>query len=1021
MLSKIVKFLFLFILIFGFLSFKTSVLAQENQDNNFVNLVNPVRGTDFWGLKEQEPLDAVGQQWQLISDNNLPATWLLRSDALSDGEITNFFKDLPENQEIGIFLEVTPSWAKKAQINYHQQALWHYADSVLLSGYKIIEREKLIDQAFTEFKQIFGSYPTSVGAWHIDAGSLAYMQKNYGIESALICADQFLTDDYQLWGGWWGVPYYPSSYNVLTPAQSQKNKLDLVIFQWAARDPLKAYGGGIQESTYSIQANDYLKHNLDVNYFSSLVDVYLYPLKAEFGQITVGLENDNPWSFVGQEYQKEIEVLVNKNPRFVSMSDFAGWYKKQFPKLSPDHQIGSLDLTDNSNQNQAVWLMSINGRLGLLKENDQVLIRDWRLYNEKFAEPFLRVANQEHQLRLNLPAQIDTVRFPEQLKSIDGQPEDYLIVPGKLPFNTSIWIFILTAVIFLIMIFWTAKINIWLLPILIFGVLTQVVTMFKSGLLYSYGMGFWGPNGHDGVWHLALIRELTRNWLPTNMVFAGLPLSNYHWLFDGLLATIHRLTALPIVNLYFQIFPVVISCLLGLLSYLVAKKITKNNLSGILAAFFVYFGGSFGYLLTLFKGQGLGGESTFWANQPISFLINPPFAISVVIMLLGFYLFYDYQQKPSGKRLVILSLIFGLLIGFKAYAGVVVLAGLGLSAFYHFLTKKKWSIVWLFLGSLVVSLIVFLPTNKVASSLFVFSPLWFVHTMLAFTDRLDWNRLDQARQAYLASGLWPKLILAEGLALTIFFVGNLGTRIIGLVQVFKWFKNPKKINPFVVFLIGCILTSTIIPLLFIQKGNPWNTIQFFYYFLFLTGLLAAFWLGQFLQKKKTWFKVTILFLLAIFTLPTTIGTLKHYLPNRAPARIGFEELQALDFLQEQKPGIVLTYPHDYQLRGETEAPKPLFAYETSAYVSALGGKIAFLEDEMNLEIMQVDWRLRRKEVEQFFNTDDIGWAKEFLGKNKIVYLYLVNNQSLVINPDNLDLNKVFDNGLVKIYQSRVKI
>ena len=91
MLSKIVKFLFLFILIFGFLSFKTSVLAQENQDNNFVNLVNPVRGTDFWRLKEQEPLDAVGQQWQLISDNNLPATWLLRSDALSDGEITNFF------------------------------------------------------------------------------------------------------------------------------------------------------------------------------------------------------------------------------------------------------------------------------------------------------------------------------------------------------------------------------------------------------------------------------------------------------------------------------------------------------------------------------------------------------------------------------------------------------------------------------------------------------------------------------------------------------------------------------------------------------------------------------------------------------------------------------------------------------------------------------------------------------------------------------------------------------------------
>jgi len=299
--------------------------------------------------------------------------------------------------------------------------------------------------------------------------------------------------------------------------------------------------------------------------------------------------------------------------------------------------------------------------------------------------------------------------------------------------------------------------------------------------------------------------------------------------------------------------------------------------------------------------------------------------------------------------------------------------------------------------------------------------------MLTFPDRLGWLRLGQARQAYLATHNWLKWLLAEGLALAIFFLGNLGTRIVGLGKLFSWLKNFRKIDSFQTLFLGCLLVSGLIPLFFIQKGNPWNSIQFFYYFLVFFGLLAAWWLGEFFQKftHQSLHHILIYDALLVFlvglTLPTTLGTLKHYLPSRAPARIGFGELEALEFLRKQPQGIVLTYPHDYKLREKTEAPKPLYAYETTAYVSSFSEKQTFLEDEMNLEMMGLNWRPRRELEEEFFKTQNEEWAKNFLKENSIKYLYLVDNQKFNFAETQIGLEKIFENGEVKIYEFRDKI
>jgi uncharacterized membrane protein len=181
--------------------------------------------------------------------------------------------------------------------------------------------------------------------------------------------------------------------------------------------------------------------------------------------------------------------------------------------------------------------------------------------------------------------------------------------------------------------------------------------------------------------------------------------------------------------------------------------------------------------------------------------------------------------------------------------------------------------------------------------------------------------------------------------------------------------------------------------------------------------LAGLWLSDFLFKKKVWLKVFFITMLILFTLPTTIGDLKNYLGYQSPTKIDFKELEALAFLKEQSEGIVLTYPHDYQAREKNKGEfKPLYIYETTAYVSAFGDQQTFLEDEMTLDIMQVDWQSRRVEIEEFFKTKDSKQTKKFLEENKIKYLYLVNGQKFNADQEQLGLNKIFENGLVTIFQ-----
>ena len=210
-----------FLLIAGFyLLFAPSVKAT--QSSQFITIVNPVRVSVY----TPNPVASLRAQYSIISHYKSPATWLLTYDVLNRPEMVTEFKKFSPNQELGIFLEITPEFSKAVGVEYHNTGSWHFANAVFLSGYIQEERIKFMDTVFAKFKEQFGYYPVSVGAWWVDSFSLQYMHDKYGIIANLGVADQYSTDNYQVWGTYWSTPYYPNINHAGIPAASTDNKIE---------------------------------------------------------------------------------------------------------------------------------------------------------------------------------------------------------------------------------------------------------------------------------------------------------------------------------------------------------------------------------------------------------------------------------------------------------------------------------------------------------------------------------------------------------------------------------------------------------------------------------------------------------------------------------------------------------------------------------------------------------------------------------------------------------------------------
>lgn len=342
LMTKIIKNLVSIVIGILMLTIISTKTATAN--DKYVTIVNPVRGRELWRDKSLKPLQ---DQYKIINDLGLKATWLVQDDVTRDRELVEYIKKFNQKQELGIFLEISSKLAKKARVYYPINRPWYSPEAVFLSGYSRQDRKKLIDAIMADFKNTFGYLPMSVGVWWIDSYSLNYLETKYGIKTTMIVADQKTTDDYGVWGQWWGYPYYPDKDNILVPGSSK-----VLIIQWALRDPELAYiGSGPKTSNYSLQANDYVSQGLDINYFEKLANVY-FDDRNKLGQITVGLETGIESVDNIAEYKKQLEWINNYTVTDVTMAEFSDKYKSIYNKNPSEIRIGEWLMTTDFRENK---------------------------------------------------------------------------------------------------------------------------------------------------------------------------------------------------------------------------------------------------------------------------------------------------------------------------------------------------------------------------------------------------------------------------------------------------------------------------------------------------------------------------------------------------------------------------------------------------------------------------------------------------------------------------------------------
>lgn len=527
------------------------------------------------------------------------------------------------------------------------------------------------------------------------------------------------------------------------------------------------------------------------------------------------------------------------------------------------------------------------------------------------------------------------------------------------------------------------------LIVFIFCLFIQVIPVIRSGLNYNFGIGFWGPNGHDGIWHLSLINHID-NPLKINMpVFAGEILKNYHPFFDIIISYLSKLTLIDSSLWLFQIFPLITASVFLYYSFLLGHKITKTFFGGIILMLLNTLGNSFGWIVTFLRSGNLGGESLFWAMQSPSNQLNPPFMLSILLILILIYVL-----KTSNPSKIIILLILTFLPIIKVYSAIPAFI-----IFFFYVLKNK-TFIRTFILSLFFALLLFFQYNSNSTSLIKFEPFWFINSMMESSDRLFLPKIANIRYTLEASGkIGPRLIVYYLVTFAIFIVGNFAWR---LMSIKEFFKNK------VIFL--SIFICTLIPIIFIQKGTSWNTIQFLYYALFLANIPLCI----FLDKHRR-----LAIFIIIFSLPPLIGSLPNYLGKIPPTAISKKELSALNFLQKQPLGTVLTYPYDAYLKQNFKStPLPIYAYETSSYVAAYSRHLTFLEDEMNLENSGFDWSSRRRESDLFFTQKNQFSDRGFLVNNQIDYIYIPKiyiSKIPKLSPD-MYLELIFENPEIIIYK-----
>jgi len=342
----------------------------------------------------------VREQIGLMRELNLRGTFLIQYDALIMPEFSDLLKSLdPRQFEIGVWFEIVQPQVEAAGIKWRGRFPWDWhVHCGFAPGYTQNEREKCADVLYEKFREIFGYYPRVFGSWLFDTYTVNYISDKYGMDALCNCKEQYGTDGYTLWGGYYGQGYYPSRTNVFMPAVNEQNQLRVPLFRMLGSDPVYQYDFGMDPESGAQRFQGVI--TLEPVYKGGgggvprWVDWYLrenYNGEClSFGYAQAGQENSFGWDDMkyGLTYQFRTFAKLRDEGKLEiePLGETGRWFKDTY-KSTPPSVISAHTAYDDPSKG-SLWYSSAFYRTNLFRRGNTVYIRDLHIFSENMADPY---------------------------------------------------------------------------------------------------------------------------------------------------------------------------------------------------------------------------------------------------------------------------------------------------------------------------------------------------------------------------------------------------------------------------------------------------------------------------------------------------------------------------------------------------------------------------------------------------------------------------------------------------------
>ena len=365
---------------------------------NFVNFIRELEPRDEKFTNEYL-FQTTENQLRQLNEYGFRGTFLLQYDALVDPAYQELMKRaMAEGHEVGAWWEITEPHVRDAGMNWRGRYPWDWHANVgFATGYNPEERERLVDVYMEKFHSIFGIYPASVGSWFIDAHTLGYLYDRYHIVSSCNCKDQYGTDGYTLWGGYWNQAYYPSRLNAYMPAQTREGQIPVPIFRMLGSDPVLQYDHGLDRHFQGVITLEPVYTGAgggDQRWINWFLPAMAQSESLAFNYIQAGQENSFGWEAMKDGLTMQMPLIRNMansgQLRVETLAESGRWFKNHYP-LTPATAVTVPDdyLSDGLS---AVWFDCRYYRVGLLWKDSSFVIRDIHLFDESIESDYLRKA-----------------------------------------------------------------------------------------------------------------------------------------------------------------------------------------------------------------------------------------------------------------------------------------------------------------------------------------------------------------------------------------------------------------------------------------------------------------------------------------------------------------------------------------------------------------------------------------------------------------------------------------------------